>query len=200
MVLLWELMWTTNISSSRARWRPYWRNRAIFLERTNMKRVWRHCGLFSWTRIWVKCSAQWIMSSMYVNAPNGLTSAYLSIRSWNTATSFDAHSPRQMLNSQNKFRKKPKEWWKCWKTWFIWNRYKVLQIFKNKNYLLVAQDSVCQTQPQFSGFLWHANISKNWKLNLENRFRYTMYISYREDDLTLEQLSSSKTDVMLIGI
>lgn len=53
----------------------------------------------------------------------------------------------------------------------------------------------CQTQTGFRGFFSLANTPKNWKLNQEHPFRHMVYTFYRKDDLPLEHLSSSLTNV-----
>ena len=62
-------------------------------------------------------------------------------------------------------------------------RFKVFKIFKNKKYLLTAQDAPCQTQIAFRGFPSLANRPKNWKLSQDHPVPYTVYTLYREDDL-----------------
>lgn len=53
----------------------------------------------------------------------------------------------------------------------------------------------CQTQTGFRGFFSLANRPKNWKLNQEHLFRHMVHTFYRKDDLPLEHLSSSSTNV-----
>lgn len=113
---------------------------------------------------------------------NGLTGFCLGDWFRDTASSFDAHSSRQIF-SQNEFRKEPQEWWKSWKTWLV-KRFKMLEVFKNRNYLLSAQDALWrQKQIGFRGFPSLTNRPKNWKLSQDHPFSYMEYTLYGQDDL-----------------
>lgn len=78
----------------------------------NLKRTGENQGVFSWTCIWMKCSAKWMnewMQSLNVQILNEM---------WNTVSSFDAHSSTQILSSQSS-GEKMKESWKSWKIQFM---------------------------------------------------------------------------------
>lgn len=90
--------------------------------------------------------------------------------------------------------KKMKESWKSWKKTVHEKRFRVFKRFKNRKSLLTSKTQ-CQTQTGFRGLLSLANSPKNWKLNQEHPFRHMVCPFYRKDDLPLEHLPSSLTNV-----
>lgn len=121
------------------------------------------------------------MQSLNVEILNGV---------WNS--SFDAHSSTQILSKE--FRKKDERIMKELEKTVHEKRFRVFKRFKNRKSLLTSKTQ-CQTQTGFRGLLSLANSPKNWKLNQEHPFRHMVCPFYRKDDLPLEHLPSSLTNV-----